>query len=431
MKILIFTCGSLGDIQYYIPLATELIARSHAVTICSHANFRSLVEGHGVPFASLTADMRTISMSTQGIAVNSPANPLQLYMSYQRLFGEYILTLAREALPHCKGSDLMIVNPTSMIGGYHIAEKACIPMILGNAYPMIQTKAYPSIFAPLASSSNTLYNTVTHKIEEYMEAHFCRKIVNQLRAELQLPRLRTDFSYRWRDGKQIPTLFSISPTILPRPQDWHRHVYMNGHWYLQKETKKELKLSQEIQNFLASGAPPIYIGFGSMSAVLKHALLTIAKEAAEYANERVILARGWSDFDKKAITKNILVIDHAPHRLLFPRVKLTIHHGGASTVHSALLAGKPSVIVPFAHDQFFWAERCYQIGAAPRAMRHKTLTGPRLGKMIVAVQQTNRYAVRARQIQKDMMAENGVRQSALEIEHLAKRYAVSPRAGAS
>ncbi len=54
----------------------------------------------------------------------------------------------------------------------------------------------------------------------------------------------------------------------------------------------------------------------------------------------------------------------APHSRLAPRSSALVHHGGAGTTHSALRAGRPSVVVPFIVEQRLWARQLRAVGAA-------------------------------------------------------------------
>jgi UDP:flavonoid glycosyltransferase YjiC (YdhE family) len=51
---------------------------------------------------------------------------------------------------------------------------------------------------------------------------------------------------------------------------------------------------------------------------------------------------------------NIYMLGPAPHDWLFERVSAVVHHGGAGTTSAGLRCGKPTVIIPFFGDQFFW-----------------------------------------------------------------------------
>lgn len=63
----------------------------------------------------------------------------------------------------------------------------------------------------------------------------------------------------------------------------------------------------------------------------------------------------------------VLVVDAVPHDWLFPRVHAVVHHAGAGTTAAAVRAGVPSVTVPVAMDQGFWAHRLHSLrdGTAP------------------------------------------------------------------
>jgi hypothetical protein len=74
---------------------------------------------------------------------------------------------------------------------------------------------------------------------------------------------------------------------------------------------------------------------------------------------------GWSGAESLNLPTNFCIIGDTPHDWLFPRTSLVIHHGGSGTTHSAARAGVPSVVLPFAADQFFWAEQLRQRSIAP------------------------------------------------------------------
>lgn len=63
------------------------------------------------------------------------------------------------------------------------------------------------------------------------------------------------------------------------------------------------------------------------------------------------------------------------------------HHGGAGTTAAGLRAGKPTIIVPFFGDQFFWGNVVEKNGAGPRPVPGKALTTDDLIKALEFVQQ--------------------------------------------
>ena len=59
-------------------------------------------------------------------------------------------------------------------------------------------------------------------------------------------------------------------------------------------------------------------------------------------------------------------------------VAAVCHHGGAGTTAAGLRAGKPTIIVPFFGDQFFWGSMISKSGAGPAPMPGKTVTAKQL-----------------------------------------------------
>ena len=59
---------------------------------------------------------------------------------------------------------------------------------------------------------------------------------------------------------------------------------------------------------------------------------------------------------------NIHVANYAPYSRLLPRAAAIVHQGGIGTTHQALAAGRPTVVVPFSHDQPDNAHRVERLG---------------------------------------------------------------------
>ena len=71
---------------------------------------------------------------------------------------------------------------------------------------------------------------------------------------------------------------------------------------------------------------------------------------------------------------DVLSIGPVDHRALFPRSAAVVHHGGAGTTHAAAAAGVPSIVIPHAGDQPFWAGRLHGLGVAPTPLDVKAVT---------------------------------------------------------
>jgi UDP:flavonoid glycosyltransferase YjiC (YdhE family) len=88
-------------------------------------------------------------------------------------------------------------------------------------------------------------------------------------------------------------------------------------------------------------------------------------------------------------------------------MSVIIHHGGSGTTHSAARAGVPSIALPFAADQFFWARRLQQLGIAPAIGGARRVTAGELSAAITAAGSETMRA-RAADVGARMRTEDGV-----------------------
>jgi sterol 3beta-glucosyltransferase len=131
---------------------------------------------------------------------------------------------------------------------------------------------------------------------------------------------------------------------------------------------------------------------------------------------RALFHPGWSGIDPKALPDNFLTISDTPHHWLFPRTAAVIHHGGSGTSHSAARAGVPSIVTPFAGDQFFWAERLRLAGVAPAPVDGRR---PKAQAFASALDfAAARVRNRARALGEKMRAQNGVVDAVATLERI-------------
>jgi UDP:flavonoid glycosyltransferase YjiC (YdhE family) len=108
-------------------------------------------------------------------------------------------------------------------------------------------------------------------------------------------------------------------------------------------------------------------------------------EAVKKAGVRAIVSKGWGGLgaDELEIPENIFLIGNIPHDWLFKRVSAVVHHGGAGTTAAGILAGKPTVVIPFFGDQPFWGAMTARAGAGPDPIPYKRLTSDNLADAIL------------------------------------------------
>ena len=201
-------------------------------------------------------------------------------------------------------------------------------------------------------------------------------------------------------------LYGWSPSVLPQPADWGRWLHVTGYWFL--EHPGEWKPPRELADFLDSGPPPVYVGFGSMNKTDPEELTDIVLRALERTDRRGVLVAGWGGISNSALSDMVYRVDEVPHDWLFERIEAAIHHGGAGTTAASLRAGIPTIVVPFFADQPFWGRRVAELGVGPQPIPRRSLTVEWLANAIQQATADRVMKSRASALGQRIRAENGI-----------------------
>lgn len=155
-------------------------------------------------------------------------------------------------------------------------------------------------------------------------------MVPRLRARLGLPGASTANPADVGAPEGWTICRGFSPTVVPRPDDWPPEVRVTGYWWPARPTGWQPP--DELLDFLDAGAPPVFIGFGSMVPPRPGWLTEVIGAAVERAGVRAVVQTGWAGLAPSG--DDILPIGDVPHDWLFPRMAVVVHHAGAGTTAS-------------------------------------------------------------------------------------------------
>jgi len=244
-----------------------------------------------------------------------------------------------------------------------------------------------------------------------------KKQLNRFRKNvLELPPLQGIHSLLHE--RKVPCLYSWSPLVLPKPDDWMPHLHVTGYWFLDTTVDKQWWTpSNEIIKFVKQKPKPLYIGFGSMTAnnSTYSSIMQVMFEALILTGQRAIVMRGDMG-NHHHYPPNVFVVDSIPHDWLFPQVAAVIHHGGAGTTAAGLRAGVPTMIVPFFGDQFFWANQIEKLGVGVPYIVPQQLTPDNVSRSIIRLLNDEQMIKFARVLGTQIRQENGVTR-ALQVFH--------------
>lgn len=405
-RVLIASYGSEGDTRPFIALAAGLIQRGLEVTLCGEEHGAEFAQRHDVPFRILDGDLRGImAMGEMGANAlrrgDAGVTGLTVFHRLARRHTQaWVDTLTEEAAH----SDAVLCSGLATYAAVTAAEVAGRPFIGASPVPITPTRAFPSVFAVPGTVPRKL-NRFSHEIGGRALWAAFRGPTNRARAGHDLAPLR----FEW---DTVPVLYGFSPSLLPPPPDWVDSLVVCGDWSLPPSQVWEP--TPELEEFLAAGERPVYIGFGSMAGFDTDQLLR--RIVAGLDGRRAVLAGGWSG-GATGLPDSVLGIDRAPHSWLLPRCSVAIHHCGAGTTHAVARAGIPSIPVPFVADQPFWALLLHERGLAPQPLRWKRLTEQDVRDALAATDEPGMRAV-AESMSLEMAEEDGISTAAAALTRL-------------
>ncbi|MDA7947763.1 MAG: glycosyltransferase, partial [Hyphomicrobiaceae bacterium] len=412
MKIFIVTVGSRGDVQPYVALGKGLKAAGHEVTLCASASFEELVTENGLTYAYMNDEIVRLVQSDVGrsIVENATNVFMMLVLGFKLIKRMTPMQLEMQAdswkAARQSDPDVIIYHP-KMHTAPGFAEKLGVPCILALPLPMLVPTSERAAMGFPAWPLGAWYNKLTYALVLKITEAFTRRFVKRWRGEQGLPPLpRGHDCLHTAQGEQIPAMHCYSAHVSPRPSDWADWATVTGYWFL--DQAENWSPPGELVDFLEAGAPPVYIGFGSISGRSPERTASIVIEALETAGERGILATGWGGLDPGDLPDAVLTIDAAPHDWLFPRVSAVVHHGGAGTTAAGLRYGKPTIVCPFFGDQPYWGGRVSVLGVGPEPIPQKKLTADKLAAAIKEATGNDVMRRKAEALAEKINAEDGI-----------------------
>ena len=228
----------------------------------------------------------------------------------------------------------------------------------------------------------------------------------KLRAELGIPTSLDPIF----EGQHSPDLVLalFSPVFGPPQPDWPSQARTTGFVYYDRLDKRK-GLPAELAQFLDTGPPPIVFTLGS-SAVMdaRDFYFESAKAAAELGRRAILLVGpDLANAAAASPSAGIIAADYAPYSELFPRAAAIVHQGGAGTTAQALHAGRPMLVMPFAHDQHDNARCVVRLGVGREIGRGQYRAG-RPAAALRALLDNPGYAARAGAVGTQIRTEDGV-----------------------
>jgi UDP:flavonoid glycosyltransferase YjiC (YdhE family) len=199
----------------------------------------------------------------------------------------------------------------------------------------------------------------------------------------------------------------------PRP-DWPPQTVLTGYAFYDGD---EPDLSADLTAFLDAGPAPIVFTLGSAAVFDPGSFFVESAAAARALRRRAALLVGPEPGPIPTATPEVGVFPYAPFSLLFPRAAAIVHQGGSGTTAQAMRAGRPMVIVPYAHDQPDNALRVARLGIS-KTVRRRDYSAGSARRALEALLTDAMVPGRCAAVKEQLAHEDGAGRAASEIERV-------------
>ncbi|WP_206107600.1 glycosyltransferase [Paludisphaera rhizosphaerae] len=406
-RIVLTALGSLGDLHPYIAIALGLRARGHEPVLATGETYRRKIEALGLEFRPLRPDSDELT----------DPNAMRRYMDSRRgtfrVLRNWILPAIRESyedtLAAAEGADLLVAHPLAFTTRI-VAEQRGLPWVSSHVSPVGFFSAvdppvvpgFPGLAARLHGLGPWFWSPLSRLL--WRVSLSWGRPIEQLRAEIGLP---PSGDHPLVDGHSPGLALALFPQLFaPKQIDWPPQVVHTGFPFYDRDG--QAGLPPELARFLDDGPPPIVFTLGVTSAMVAGSFFEDSLSAAKRLGRRAVLVVGKHHSPiHPTLSGAAIAVDYAPFSELFPRAAAVVHSGGIGTTGLAMRAGRPTLIVPHAHDQHDNAARAARLGIA-RVVVAQRYTAARAAVELHPLLDDPSFTHRASEVAQALRREDGV-----------------------
>ena len=375
-RVVLTAIGSLGDLHPYIALALGLRARGHDAVVATSACYRQKVEALGLGFRLIRPD---------SVFVKDPAVMRRMMDSRwgtvhvgREIVGPAMRQTYDDISAASVDADLLVSHPLTAYATRLVSEVTGVPWASTMITPLGFMSAYdfPIIsVAPMACAAlRRIGPTLSAPIIRLTKraTRFLAQPWYRLRNQIGLP----------PDNDSNPLLDShsprlvlalFSPLLAAQKPDWPPRTITTGFPVFDRDG--DTGMPPALAEFLDAGPAPIVFTLGCSAAIVGEGFFETSVAVAKRLGRRAVLIVGRDARNLPAsLPDGLTAHEYAPFSDLLPRAAAIVHPAGIGTTGLTMRFGRPSLVVPYAHDQPDNAARLVRMGLARMVPRHRYTT---------------------------------------------------------
>jgi vancomycin aglycone glucosyltransferase len=383
MKIACVILGTRGDVQPMVALATGLMKNGHEVLICAPPENEELARQNNCRYVAFGPGIKQLvkdkpEKQKGGVAIKiSPKEGKKLTMDQMNLLPGII-----------KEADLVL--GAGIVVGVHTAAD-----VLKAQYRLVAY--YPIVLG--TTRDDPFKNRMMFGFGKSMVNLMMKGYMNKQRAKYGLPQIRDVWAHWMGDN----VIVACDKELNPAREGVSFAFTQTGFLLLPSKSG----LPDHVQDFLNSGKPPVYIGFGSNPITSAEKYSHIFEQVRDATNQRLIISKGWADLPGKN-DRDILYVGDMPFELLFPKLAAIIYHGGTGTMAAVARAGIPQAAFPFMGDQFANQKQIVKLGLGPDTCGFKKMTAEAISAAVTECITNESYRIKSQEIAEKLKNTDGI-----------------------
>ena len=393
MKIACVILGTRGDVQPMIALATGLMKNGHEVLVVAPPENEELAKRFGCRFEPLGSSIKKAVEENPENQKGGVAAKISL-KDGKRIIGDQINLLP----PIIKDVDL-VLGAGIVVGVQTAAD------VVKAAYRLVAF--YPILLG--TTKDDPLKNRIMFGFGRSMMNILVRGFINKNRAKYGLNPIKDVWAH-WL-GKNV--IVASDKEICPARDGVSYAFTQTGFMLLPSKNG----LPENVEAFISSGKPPVYIGFGSNPIVDREKYSQIFEKVREATGQRFIISKGWANLPATG-SPDILYVDEVPFEFLFSRLAAVIYHGGTGTLAAVARAGVPQAAFPFIADQFMNRDQVVKLGLGPKTCDFKEMTAESISSAIRECITNDTFKKNALQMSERLKDSNGIDLTVQLIENI-------------
>jgi rhamnosyltransferase subunit B len=350
MNVVVTTFGSDGDVNPMLAVAAALVRRGVSVSFVANPFYRLRVEQTGSRFVAAGTYFDVFA------ALADKPEYFDALRGGVAIWNDLAVPCIRDCYPVVRDTVRSVAAATvvshviSAAGAWAAAETGVRSVLLTTTTAAWLSRHQPLVFGnwrapwPLQAWLTVALRGIGGPL--------MRRALGRLAGELGAP--------------QVPDPVRVADLNVGVWPDWFRplqaddppRTQLSGFVYGEG---RAAAVAPQVAEFLRAGAAPVVVGFGSAARLHAADRYRTVAEVCRRLRRRCLLVGAPAGVF--TASPDLLAVAAAPYAAVFPAACAIVHHGGFGTAGEALRAGRPSLVTPFAFDQFDVAARVEAAGA--------------------------------------------------------------------